>query len=150
MYAPRKKLRPVTCACPTCGRTLEDADLRVDLDANVLVCGDRSIGLQARQAELIWLLLDRYPECVDRDFIVSKVFADDVLYNTVTSTVSTARRELEKVGWTIKTERGIGYRLASVDISRRVIETARAVIAAKMPSDLEAPKTADLPAIFAT
>jgi DNA-binding winged helix-turn-helix (wHTH) protein len=81
------------------------------MNANALICQGRSMQLQARQAELLWFLLEHYPECALWDAIVSKVWANDVLRNTVTCTISNTRTILQSVGWNIKAERGRGYRL---------------------------------------
>lgn len=109
----KKKQHVVVCECPTCGHALPAGRLRVDLDNNVLLADGRAIKLQPREAELLWYLVQQYPRMARRDAIVVNVWGNaEVCFATVKSAISDARRPLRMIGWTLKCEHGIGYRLA--------------------------------------
>jgi DNA-binding winged helix-turn-helix (wHTH) protein len=101
--------------CPCCGAEIVDATFHVDLENNVLVNGSKAVKVSGRHAELIWLLHRRYPNVVPRDDIIAMVWGVcGAESKTVDTTVCMARRHLEQVGYTIKCEYGVGYRLVRV------------------------------------
>ena len=116
MSAPRKKSRVVVCSCPTCGQPVSDGGLRVDLAGNVLLADGRAIKLQSRQAELLWYLLQQYPRLTSDNSILVNVWANaDVCIATLKGAIKTTKTVLNMVGWTIKNERGLGYRIAPLE-----------------------------------
>lgn len=111
-YYSRLKAKTTTCACPTCGQILSDSELRIDLNANVLICDGVAIKITKRQAEVIWLLLKNYPNVTATDRILDTIWRDsDSTLLGLRSQVTYCRRILELIGWTIKSEHNIGYRL---------------------------------------
>lgn len=113
----RKELlaRATTNCCPTCGGPLKDFPLTVDLNANVLLCGDTAIKVSPRLAELIWLLCHHHPRTVSRERMFTKLWpSGDVEEKTLDTVICYARRCVEKLGYGIKAEYKVGARLVKL------------------------------------
>lgn len=102
--------------CPTCGGPLVNATFHVDLETNTLVNGNAAVKVPPRYAELIWLLHKHYPRTVVRSTIIDKIWADnfDIESKTLDTTVCLARRFIEQIGYGIKCEWNVGYRLVKL------------------------------------
>lgn len=67
--------------------------------------------VQARTAELVEVLLQKAPNFVPREVIVSKVWANDVIDRNVDAQASRARVSLKKLGYRLESIRHSGYRI---------------------------------------
>lgn len=104
--------RAPTGCCPACGQTVPDADLRVDLQTNTLSAGGKAIHIQPRTAELIHVLIERFPNYVPREVLISRVWVDDAVHRTVDAQGTKARTALKRLGYNLESTRGSGYRIA--------------------------------------
>ena len=92
---------------------MQQTRLLVNLDTNCIVFGERAVRAAPKHCEVISVLADALPRTVEYQFLISRVWGtnSNVAIKTVHTTVCFARRMLEKLGWTIKAEHGVGYRL---------------------------------------
>lgn len=110
-YRAQRDRSPAGC-CPACGQHVPaEADLRVDLQTNTLSANGSILVVQPRTAELVELLLQRAPNFVPRDVIVSRIWADEAVERTVDAQASRARASLKKLGYTLEGIRHSGYRV---------------------------------------
>lgn len=121
--------RPATSCCPACGQKVPDADLRVDLQTNLISAGGLIIQVQPRTAELVELLRRSFPHYVPRETIISRVWANNAIDRMVDAQATRARVLLRKIGWGIESYRHSGYRLAQL-----VVEAERATLVPALAS----------------
>ena len=102
--------------CPLCGSLFTQPNLVVNLDTNCIIFGTRAVRAAPKHCEVVSVLLEAMPRTVEYQFMISRVWGanSDVAPKTVHTTVCFARRMLEKLGWTIKAEHKIGYRLVQL------------------------------------
>lgn len=105
--------KAVIACCPLCGAALKSVPLIVNLDTNCIVYGDRAVRASPKHCEIVSVLLDAMPRPTQYQHLISRVWGanSDVALKTVHTTVCFARRMLEKIGWTIESEYGVGYKL---------------------------------------
>lgn len=103
--------RVPTGCCPACGQRVPDAGLRVDLQTNALSANGMIVIVPPRTAELVEVLLQRFPSYVTREVIASKVWADNVLRGTIDAQASRSRIALRKIGYGIESALLAGYRI---------------------------------------
>lgn len=107
--------KQVSYCCPTCGGPLTFDELRVDLKVNTLFAKGVACKVAPRLAELCYVLAGRYPGFVKRQDIISMMWgSQEVSDKLINTTVCHARRNLERVGYGIKNEYGMGYRLVKL------------------------------------
>jgi DNA-binding winged helix-turn-helix (wHTH) protein len=105
--------RSTSTHCPCCGAPLAaDLRLRVDLGTNT-VCGyGVAVVVPPRIAELCWVLADAYPNLVETQRIVSRIWGDQLISDSLLHVIiNQTRRRLKRFGYSIENERGFGYRL---------------------------------------
>ncbi len=104
--------RAVSHCCPTCGGPLTFKPLRVDLDTNTLFGEDVACKVPPRHAEIAFLLAKRFPGYVTNDTIIARIWPNqDISSTLLNTTICFTRRNLERVGYGIKNEFDVGYRL---------------------------------------
>ncbi len=104
--------RAVTHCCPTCGGPLTFKELRVDLDTNTLFGEGTACKVPPRHAEIAFILAKKFPGWVLNDTIIASIWPNqDISSTLLNTTICFTRRSLEKVGYGIKNEFGVGYRL---------------------------------------
>lgn len=108
----RLKQPAVFSCCPSCGQTVPSCGLRVDLQTNIIRAGGLAVRVQPRTAELVHVLLERFPNYVPREVIIARVWANDALDRTVDAQATRARVALKALGYRIESFRGSGYRVA--------------------------------------
>ncbi|MDD2217005.1 MAG: response regulator transcription factor [Eubacteriales bacterium] len=90
-------------------------DIAVDVSASLLACGDRSVGLGAKELELLRLLIANKGILLSKETIFLKVWGYDseAEINSVEVYISILRKKLEHIGSKVKiiVVRRIGYRL---------------------------------------
>lgn len=95
----------ITCVCPTCGSTYEASLPRVDLGRNILITVAGHTKLQPREAEILTVLIDRFPAVVSVDDLIFALFGyseeTSDPWNLLRVYISRLRRILEPLGWTI-------------------------------------------------
>jgi DNA-binding winged helix-turn-helix (wHTH) protein len=99
--------------CPYCGGSLPHSErLRVDLGTNVIYGVGVAVKVPPRQAELCSVLADTYPNLVRRQTLITKIWGDQEISDKLLDVVvCLTRRYLERIGYGIKNEFAIGYRL---------------------------------------
>ena len=98
--------------CPCCGGSIKDAKLKISLEFNTIICGDKAIVVQPVQAELLFVLRKHFPKNVHKEILVPAVWGSKEVDDTAVRTmVYTARKVIEPLGWTIGHSSNRGYRL---------------------------------------
>lgn len=102
--------------CPCCGQPLPPREIAVDLNSNTLMVGEQHLKIKTRIAEVLSVIIDAWPEIVTRERLSTKVWG---LYEipsekAVEVHISNARKLLRPLGWTVKNQYGVGYRLVRV------------------------------------
>jgi DNA-binding winged helix-turn-helix (wHTH) protein len=108
--------------CPCCFQPMPvDDNLVVDLNTNSIMSNGYIITVPPRTAELVFYLRQNYPRTVTRDQIIGRVWCDrpDTETRTIDGQATRARIALHKIGWDIRTEYGIGIRLARLNLASR-------------------------------
>ena len=105
--------RSTSSNCPCCGGPLAvDPSLRVDLGTNTIYGHGVAVMVPPRHAELCYLLAEAWPNAVQRHDIVCRIWPhQDISDNLLKATIHLTRRYVERVGFSIKNEFGLGYRL---------------------------------------
>lgn len=113
---PRKSVLTQT-TCPCCGSVTGTRLPIVDLNTNTVAWGDKATKLFPIQAEILHLLVRRFPGTVPYDTVISRVWGVDEPANGAEVSMKVhlcgMRRRLEKadIRFKIKTVWGEGYRL---------------------------------------
>lgn len=99
--------------CPCCGQPMPPREFVVDLNSNTVVIGDRRTTVAYRVAEVLFVLAEAWPETVDRERLITKVWGSyvDTGSKTVEATITGCRKALDPLGWTVRSTYGVGYRL---------------------------------------
>lgn len=104
--------------CPCCGRLLENKpDLEINLRHNTATSNGKCFQMQPQHAEILYLLQHAYPDIVAYERIHQRVWASKDLEDpkkSLQTAVCIMRRQLERVGWGIKTVWGQGVRLVKL------------------------------------
>ena len=102
--------------CPCCGAPLAaDLRLRVDLGTNTLFGYGVAVMVPPRYAELCFVLADAWPNLVERQNIIGRLWPNqEISDKLLETTICLARRYLERVGYSIKNEFALGYRLLRI------------------------------------
>lgn len=105
----------VPCTCPTCGSLYTVEQPRIDLNRNTFICVSGHIRVTPSQAEILAAILERYPESVSIDHILSRIYngvgEPDSAEQTLRVQVYRLKLRLRDLGWTIRANWGRGYRL---------------------------------------
>ena len=106
--------------CPCCNGPLPlEIDLRVDLGTNTVFGYGRAAHIPPRHAELIFLLVEKFPNLVQRQTLIERLWPrQDISDKLLDATVCLTRRYVERVGYSIKNEYGVGYRLARLEMEQ--------------------------------
>jgi DNA-binding response OmpR family regulator len=112
MQTSRRRIKTVLNCCPTCGGPLANDDLRVDLGSNTLLGYGTALIVTARQAELCSVLANAFPYPVARQQIIAKIWGyQDISDDLLDVTIHQTRLKIERLGYSIKNERGVGFRI---------------------------------------
>lgn len=101
--------------CPTCGQHLVGADLRVDLDHNLIVRGNAVVAVSAQQAELMFVIAKNGPRLTSFDAISTALWgiregpADEA--KTISVQLCHLRKAISPLGAEIINHLGRGYSL---------------------------------------
>jgi DNA-binding winged helix-turn-helix (wHTH) protein len=103
----------VSDRCPCCGGPLaENHRLRVDLGTNTLFGYGVAIIVPPRHAELCFVLAEAWPNLVRRQDIIAKLWPHQIISDKLLdTTICLTRRYVERIGYSIRNEYAIGYRL---------------------------------------
>ena len=98
--------------CPCCGGQIKDAKLKVSLEFNTIICGDKAIEVTPTQAEIIFVLKKNFPDFVPRERLILAVWGQAGIDDNVLRTmIYGTRKVLLQIGYTISASTGNGYRL---------------------------------------
>jgi len=90
-------------------------DITLNRDDHELTCLDNKIVLGIKEFEILDILMDKYPNQVNKEFLTIKIWGydNDTLYNNVEVYVSFLRRKLKAMHskLIISSIRGFGYKL---------------------------------------
>ena len=108
---------PATCVCPTCGgiTSRNDAPM-VDLSENVLIVNGKIVKLTKRQAELVYILVKRFPKTATIEQIAAGLtgwgneWPSD---NLIKVFIYQIRERIQWSGLSIETVFGVGYKLVT-------------------------------------
>lgn len=104
--------------CPACGAVIQQSPLKVSLEFNVVICGDRALAMTPKEAEVIFSLHKTWPHTMTNSRLILAVWGRDTPEEgTVRNTIYTARLKLKSVGWTIRATQKRGYRLERIQAS---------------------------------
>jgi DNA-binding response OmpR family regulator len=100
-------------ACPCCGSRIEARRPVVDLNTNTVAFGQVSVLATPRVAEVLSVLVGKYPGITTLDDLISTVWAGDefVTLSNIRAHVCFARETVEALGFRIRAISGRGYRL---------------------------------------
>lgn len=105
--------------CPTCGQPCEAIGLRVDLDTNIVVRGDRWAQLTRQQAEILSIIADAGRRTVLQERILIRLcgWRDHPEHGETLIRVQIARirKRIEPLGIEIVSVYGKGYRIVVPD-----------------------------------
>lgn len=106
--------------CPCCGARLKNQQLRVDLESNTFMYGDRFVHLGSTKAELMSILVDAYPGPASYDSMTSKLWGNrepENAYATMKVYISQLRRIFIDAGMALSLVNihSRGYRLSIKD-----------------------------------
>lgn len=89
--------------------------MEIDLDHNTVSCGGTLTHLPGRVAELLFALKKVYPNTAGYEWLRVKMWGGESnpSPNHLSVLVAFARKALEPMGWSIRVEREIGYRLVA-------------------------------------
>ena len=104
------------CICPTCGTPFAAERPTVDLNGNVFVSSLGSARLEPQEAEILWILTEKYPAVARRDFLIARMygmgFEPERSSNVLSTRISQMRKKIAGLGFTIVPIERVGYRLA--------------------------------------
>lgn len=104
------------CTCPTCGSEYPFDVPRVDLNRNIIICRKGWRKLTPREAEIMAVVIDRYPRMATMADIFAGIYgmADEPENATYMLRVyiTKLRSRLKPIGWTLINIHSRGYRLA--------------------------------------
>lgn len=96
-------------------RVVEVAGLALYPERLELCYKDETISITKNEADIIEMLLERYPKVAGRENLLEKIWDDQTFVdeNTLNVNITRVRKKLSKVGITdaIETVRGVGYKL---------------------------------------
>lgn len=103
--------------CPFCGGALDHDALVVNLDTNIAFYGKRAVRLAPREAEILTALRDSYPQTLDFDKMVLKVYgaSANVTPATLRNMIKHLRRKILSLGWLVLAVPKFGYRLEKIE-----------------------------------
>lgn len=88
-------------------------EIAVDLNSNTLLVGAHRLTVKTRIAEVLSVLVIAWPDTVVRERLSAKVWGlyEEPSPKAIETHVCNARRILRPLGWEIKNQYGVGYRL---------------------------------------
>jgi DNA-binding response OmpR family regulator len=100
-----------SCQCPTCGQTLSPTHgIVVDLDRNRVTCWAGSVALSPIEAEILSVIVGRYPKAASPDLIIASVWPLEPAHRrTVNVHVSNIRKKTTRMPFGIKGIWGRGF-----------------------------------------
>lgn len=100
--------------CPCCSQPLlANPDLIIDLNLNMVVANGLALHLAPRTTEFLFVLREGYPRIVEHSAIGLKVWPGTLEpQRWIRQQATLGRIALNKLGWTVLSEKNIGYRLA--------------------------------------
>jgi two-component system OmpR family response regulator len=105
--------------CPTCGQPCEAITLRVDLDNNIVVRGDRWAKLTHQQAEILSIIVDAHPRRVTQEQILIRLCGwrdhPESGENLIRVQINRIRKRVEPLGIGIGRVYGTGYRIIETE-----------------------------------
>lgn len=97
-------------------RVVEQKGLKLYLERLELHFKGRSVSLAKREADILEVLLTRYPRVASREILLEKLWDDEAFVddNTLNVNITRTRQKIKELGieHAIETVRGVGYRLA--------------------------------------
>jgi DNA-binding response OmpR family regulator len=107
--------------CPTCGQCVNNKPFSIDYGTGLFEADGKRVYLNNRMTQIIGALIDAYPSGLSNDRLRHAVYGhridggpgDKVLDVTIHHARKMLR--LAGVGWSIRTNRGVGYFLARND-----------------------------------
>lgn len=100
--------------CPTCKQTVDASRLLVDLVTGVVSCGGKTTRLKPREAEILDLLCEAYPQTLSYEQIIHRVngaYGADFGMETLKVHISHIRTGLKGFPLEISKFHREGYRL---------------------------------------
>ncbi len=101
--------------CPRCGHDVARLEgIHVVLEENRVWFGERSIKLQGREAEILYLLVDAALRLATKDYVMRNLYAveaEEPSRKCLDVYMCRLRRVIVRTGYTIETVRGRGWRL---------------------------------------
>lgn len=102
----------MTTSCPCCGQALKDLPLKVSLEFNTIICGDVALEVTPKECEIVFVLQKSWPHTTSQRKLMEQVWGglpvDDV---SMRNMVYNTRKQVNKIGYTIRAVRSRGYRL---------------------------------------
>lgn len=106
--------------CPCCGQLIKGADLKVSMEFNTVICGDRALKLTPKQCEIVYVLQRAWPHTLPTSRLISQVWGHaEVDDPTVRNTIYTARKRLKTIDYTIRATHSRGYRIERLRMMSR-------------------------------
>lgn len=99
--------------CPTCGGSMPEIFLKVDLDRNLFLHRGQAFQMTPRMAEILYVLVERFPNPIAKEDLCRKIWglhnADFDESQSLRSCISNIRRILAPAGVAIGHFSGSGY-----------------------------------------
>lgn len=98
--------------CPCCGQELPKPRLRIELGRNLLFHGQDYVRLSQREMQCFMVLARGWPEWASIDQLFFEVFGEsepESPQKLLASYICTLRKKLQSLGFTIISDRNIGY-----------------------------------------
>jgi len=99
--------------CPCCGRRHDFTKVVVSLDFNSISYRRSSIALRNVECEVAYVLAKQMPNIARRDFLIEQVWGgrSEADRQTIDVHICRLRRKIARLGLSIETVRGVGWRL---------------------------------------
>lgn len=107
--------------CPCCHQPFRPkAFPTLDLNTNTFINASGSIRLGPRQAEVLHVIIEAFPSTINRWDIINRVWPSTPKdpTNLLWNTIALIRRAINPLGWDIKNEHSLGYRLQEMKHER--------------------------------
>lgn len=102
--------------CPCCGQMLHALDLRVSLEFNVVIIGDRAVKMSAKQTEVAYALWKAFPNILNKSRLIAQVWGanSNIDEASMRNTIYQVRKKLQPHKWTIQGVILRGYRMRAL------------------------------------
>lgn len=105
--------------CPTCGQPCRPGALRVDLDNNIVIRGERWAQLTRQQAEILSIIVDARPRTLMQEQILIRLcgWRDHPEHgeNLIRVQIYRIKKRIEALGVQIVSVSGKGYRIVEIE-----------------------------------